>query len=94
MDRDNERRMRDALEGLHVDVVPRLALRQREAARSLGMSERTLFDLTKAGEVPHARIGGMVLYPVGLLTDWLRAKAAEKNLVEGQNSLASGQTNG
>ena len=55
--------------------VPRLALRPKEAAAALGIGERKLYELTKAGEIPHVRLGGRILYPVGLLTRWLEAWA-------------------
>jgi len=56
-----------------------LALRPRDAARSLGVSERTLWGLTKQGRVPFVRIGKAVRYPVHLLRKWLeeQAQAAE-----------------
>ena len=56
-----------------------LALRPRDAARTLGLSERTLWSLTKQGKVPFVRIGKAVRYPVHLLRKWLeeQAQAAE-----------------
>ncbi len=58
------------------DAAPRLALRPKDAARSIGISERLLWTMTKRGDVPHIRVGRTVLYPVDLLRDWL-AKNAE-----------------
>ncbi len=52
-----------------------LALRPRDAARSLGVSERTLWGLTKQGRVPFVRIGKAVRYPVHLLRKWLEEQA-------------------
>jgi len=57
----------------------RLAMRPREAARSLGISQRTLFTWTRAGLVPHVRVGGVVLFPVDVLRQWL----AEQTKKEG-----------
>lgn len=48
-----------------------LGLRPREAARALGIGERLLWERTKAGEIPHVRIGRAVVYPVTLLEQWL-----------------------
>lgn len=58
--------------------IPVLALRPRDAARALGIGERLLFDLTRRGEVPSARIGRAVVYRVADLDRWLadRAKAS------------------
>ncbi|MCH7867920.1 MAG: helix-turn-helix domain-containing protein [Myxococcales bacterium] len=54
----------------------RVALRPREAAEALGISERKLRDLLP--ELPHLRLGGVVLIPITELKDWLaeRAKTA------------------
>lgn len=48
-----------------------LALRPREAARELGISERLLWEWTRTEGVPHIRIGNVVLYPVAGLRRWL-----------------------
>lgn len=44
-----------------------------EAAAALSISERTLHTRTKAGEVPHVRVGHRVLYPVDVLQEWIAA---------------------
>jgi len=55
-----------------------LALRPRDAARALGISERCLWSLTQRGEVPHVKIGGrLVLYPRAALLDWLDRAAKQ-----------------
>lgn len=56
-------------------VIDPLALRPRDAARVLGISERLLWDWTRTEGVPHVRIGNVVLYPVEVLKNWLAAKA-------------------
>jgi predicted DNA-binding transcriptional regulator AlpA len=48
-----------------------LALRRRDAARMLGLSERALWSLTNRGDVPHVRLGKSIRYPVAALRDWL-----------------------
>jgi excisionase family DNA binding protein len=55
--------------------IPRLALRPREAAKSLGVSERTLWTWTDSDEVPHIRRGKTILYPVDVLRRWLDEQA-------------------
>jgi hypothetical protein len=61
-----------------------LSLRPRDAARALGLSERTLWGLTAPrGPIPCLRIGHgkrqTVLYPVTDLQAWLsRQTEAEK----------------
>ncbi|MSR59847.1 MAG: DNA-binding protein [Planctomycetaceae bacterium] len=52
-----------------------LALRPREAAKALGVSERSLWEWTHRGDVPHVRIGRTILYPVDALRDWLNRRA-------------------
>ena len=53
--------------------MPRLALRPKEAAKALGLSERKLRELLP--ELPHIRTGGVVLLPVESLRVWLREQA-------------------
>lgn len=59
-------------------TVTRLSLRPREAAEALGISERTLWSLTKCGDIPHVKAGRIVLYRIADLDAWLaeRAKVA------------------
>lgn len=54
-------------------IVEPLSYRPKDAARALGLSERTLWTLTQRGELPHVRVGGCVLYPVDALRDHLQA---------------------
>lgn len=58
-----------------------LALRPAEAAKSLGISPRTLFGLTQPrGPIPVVRVGAgkrqVPLYPVAELQRWLSEQAA------------------
>ena len=57
-------------EGTSIDLSGRLALRPAEAARALGVSERTLRSMLP--ELPHAHIGAAVVLPVDELKAWLR----------------------
>lgn len=50
-----------------------MALSVREASAALGISERTLWARTKAGEIPFVRIGGRKLYRPEALRDYLAA---------------------
>ena len=56
-----------------------IALRPREAARMLSISPRTLWEWTRAGIIPCARVGTgkrrTVLYPVADLQTWLIRQA-------------------
>ncbi len=45
-----------------IELATRLALRPREAAEALGLSERKLRELLP--ELPPVRRGGIVLFPV------------------------------
>jgi hypothetical protein len=48
-----------------------LLLDIHEAARKMRISERNLWARTNAGEIPHVRIGGRLLYPVEGLRRWI-----------------------
>ena len=56
-------------------AVERLALRPKEAAKALGIGERLLWSKTNCGEIPHARIGRTVVYPVDQLREYLAEQA-------------------
>ncbi|MGF1633500.1 MAG: helix-turn-helix domain-containing protein [Phycisphaerae bacterium] len=69
--------MPEPLKRSHLAAIPRLALRSREAAEALGISERTLWGWTQNGDVPHVRRGGTLLYPTAELERWLGEQAGE-----------------
>jgi hypothetical protein len=56
---------------------PPLALRPRDAAAALGISERKLWEVTadRTSGIPHVKLGKAVLYPVDELRRWLSDKA-------------------
>jgi len=74
----NGRNIIPDLNPIQTEPVPRLALRPREAAIALGISERALWKLTAEGVIPVVKIGRSKLYPVAGLRQWLaeRAEAA------------------
>ena len=57
--------------------TPCLSMRAREAAKAIGISERTLWQWTEDGYVPHIRRGKVVLYPVEALRGWLQSQAQD-----------------
>jgi hypothetical protein len=56
-------------------LADRLALRPKEAAAVLGLSERAFRALLPS--LPHVRAGGAVLVPVDALRRWLDEQAAQ-----------------
>lgn len=56
-------------------AVPQLALRPKDAARSLGVGARMLWTMTASGQIPHVRLGRRILYPLRELQDWLTKRA-------------------
>jgi excisionase family DNA binding protein len=64
-----------------LELSSRLALRPKEAAKALGISERKLRELLP--ELPTIRRGNIVLIPVEQLRKWLREESGvEKGRVE------------
>jgi len=53
----------------------RLALTASEAAKAIGIGKRLLWSMTNRGDIPHARIGRRVIYPIAALEAWLDAQA-------------------
>jgi len=56
--------------GDHLPPLP-LAMRPQIAAKAIGISERTLWSLTKRGAIPHSKIGECVVYPTAAILAWL-----------------------
>lgn len=54
-----------------------LSLRPKDAAKALGIGQRKLWELTKAGVIPSVKAGTCTLYPVEELRAWLSAEAAK-----------------
>jgi excisionase family DNA binding protein len=52
----------------------RLLLLPREAAKALAISERTLWTLTKAGEIPCVRLGSSKRYNLHDLEEYIRRR--------------------
>jgi excisionase family DNA binding protein len=55
--------------------APALLWNRQQAARALGISERSLFSATKSGTIPFVRIGSRVLYSVDALKKWVDQQA-------------------
>ncbi len=55
----------------------RLAVRHREAARMLGISEKTLYLWVKQGLIPCKKVGRAVIYAVLDLEAFLQRKVEE-----------------
>jgi excisionase family DNA binding protein len=53
----------------------KINLNAQEAAEALGISPRTLWQLTKQGNIPHLRLGSRVMYPQESLTKWANGQA-------------------
>jgi len=52
-----------------------LALRPREAAKALGVSESTLYRLRSTGKLASIKVGSAILHRVTDLEDFLKAQA-------------------
>jgi excisionase family DNA binding protein len=66
------------------DPEPPQRLTSREAARTLAVGERTLWGLTRRGQVPCVRIGRAVRYDRRDLRDFIeRHKGADRSDVSG-----------
>lgn len=52
----------------------RLLVSAADAAKLLSISPRTLWSLTRQGEIPSCRLGGRVLYSEDSLREWINAR--------------------
>jgi excisionase family DNA binding protein len=68
------------MEGKTCDCVRPLLLTPRQAAKALGICERTLWGLSASGELPRLKIGAAVRYHVNDLEAWIeRAKNSQES---------------
>jgi excisionase family DNA binding protein len=60
-------------------AVEPMLLTARQAAKALSISERTLWGLTKAGDIPAVRFGGRnVRYSPDDLKAWIQKRSGQK----------------
>ena len=59
-----------------IDLSTRMALRPKEAAEALGISERKLRGMLP--ELPHVRREGVVMIPVRAVERWLEGEAKKE----------------
>lgn len=57
----------------------RITLKAREAASFLGISYWKLLDMAKRGEIPHVRVGKLLLFRRDSLENWL-VKQEQRNV--------------
>ena len=57
-----------------IDADTRLLLNERDAAKMLSISPRTLWSLRAAGKISCVRIGAAVRYSVSDLQDFIRSQ--------------------
>ncbi len=55
-------------------IPPALLLKARDAAKALAISERSLWELTRRGEIPRLKIGASVRYDLRDLQAWIEKK--------------------
>jgi len=54
------------------NTTEKFLLTPRETAAAMGICERTLYGLTKAGELPVVRIGRAVRYSMDDIRAWIK----------------------
>jgi excisionase family DNA binding protein len=60
-------------------LARRLALRPKEAAAALGVSDRTLRKWMRDADLPYFRLDGAVRIPVADLRHWMAARTDSQN---------------
>jgi excisionase family DNA binding protein len=72
-----ERQVRENMEAERGEV--RLLLSPRDAAKALCVCEKTLWTLTKQGEIPVVRMGRSVRYSLDDLKLWITDRSRNQN---------------
>jgi excisionase family DNA binding protein len=63
--------------------VQPILLSLKDAARALAVSDRSLWEWTKAGKVPHVRLGRRVLYSPDDLRRWVEGQRRGPDVASG-----------
>ena len=63
-------------------LADRLALRPKEAAEALGVSDRTLRKWMRDEGLPYFRVDGAVRIPVGKLEEWIADRLSSQRRSE------------
>ncbi|MCX7602166.1 MAG: helix-turn-helix domain-containing protein [Meiothermus sp.] len=63
--------MKPTTESLQPALSGKLAYRVVEAARVLGISQSAVYELVRAGTLPHKRLGRRIVIPARFLEDWI-----------------------
>ncbi len=71
--------VREAAANAGLQGVPRLAMRAHEAAKALGIDEKTLCDWVEKGIIPSLYISRVRLFPTKVLEEWLMQRVAAEN---------------
>lgn len=65
-----------------IDLNTRIALRPREAAEALGVSDRTLRTWMRDEELPYLRIDRGILIPIADLKEWINERLIRKSTAD------------
>jgi excisionase family DNA binding protein len=65
-----------------IDLNTRIALRPREAAEALGVSDRTLRTWMRDEELPYIQIDRGILIPIADLTEWINERRIRKSTAD------------
>ena len=69
--------------GRDTQRVSPILLSLKDAARALAVSDRSLWEWTKAGRVPHVRLGRRVLYSPDDLRRWVEGQRRGADVANG-----------
>lgn len=73
-----------AIRPMNVQPIPRLSLREPEAAEALGVSPSWLRREALAGHVPSALMAGVRLYSIDELRRWLSEQTQQQHAEAGE----------
>ena len=60
-------------------MAEKLAYNSKEAAKALGVSLPTFYELASRSDFPRVKVGRRVLVPVDALREWLAREAARRD---------------
>lgn len=81
-----ERRMQLSFAYNEEEIMDRLLLKPSEAAALLGIGRTKIYELIRANQLPHRRVGKSIRVSVAQLRDWAEAPAGSEQIKNAQRA--------
>lgn len=57
--------------------MPRITITATETAELIGVSQQTVYNMAREGQIPHIKIRSRILFHREVIENWLRSQSSE-----------------